>query len=939
MRNSRYLHIILIILFAASIFPSCSTKKNTPATRHYQSFITRYNVYYNGDKHYIEQIDKMENSYQDDYSSGRVYIHPVEALTNSKAPQPGTNYDRTIEKMQKAIQLHSIKISPKRDRNKMRDPRYREYVKRGEFNPFIHNAWYLMAQAQYYNGDFLGASSTFKYIAKNFTWMPELVTNCTLWEMRSYTTMGWMTEASNIAERIKPTDIITTENREIYNITFADYYLKEGKIKEAVPFLENAINDTNKGQHTRLNFLLGEVYAEIGDNPKAYAAFQQAAKSSSATYRTKFNARIKQSEVFSKADISTEVKSLKRMTNYDRNKEYLDQIYYAIANLHLTRGDTANAVSNYILSIEKSTRNGIDKALSQIKLGELYYETQQYDLAQPCYTEAVPQLPETFLNYAQIKLRSEILDELAVFAQNVTLQDSLLTLSAMTPEEQTKVAERLIAELEKQEKEQQEEMARQEFIAQQAAQGNNRPNQNNAPTTFQVSSSDNSWYFYNSSTKSAGKTEFQKRWGSRKLEDNWRRINKTTFSMDEFDESNYDEDGNLIDNQDESEPLTEEEQISKEDAKRMDDPHYVEYYLKQIPKTEAEIQISKDIIQEGLFNIGLILKDKLEDYNSAAIQFNRLLTDYPYNVYKLDIYYNMYLMYMRINETVRAEKYRQLILTEFTESMYGVALLDENYIDNLRNMDREQEEIYLKAYNAYLNNDNAMVHAVYEQMMRKYPLSKIMPKFMFIDALSYVTEKNFDKFRSTLTEMLERYPETDITPVASSMLKQIAQGRKLEGGSSNMRGIYWSTRLSNDSTGVSLDAELTPFEADLDKPQLLVLVFPVDTVSSNNLLFEIAKHNFNSFVVKDFDLEQMNFGPMGLIIIKGFANFDELTHYRSVLNSNSAFIMPKEVKPVMISVNNFQLLLNEGRSFEEYFNFMEENSFDDVEERALGVQY
>ncbi|MFI3239930.1 MAG: tetratricopeptide repeat protein, partial [Bacteroidales bacterium] len=550
MRNSRYLHIILIILFAASIFPSCSTKKNTPATRHYQSFITRYNVYYNGDKHYIEQIDKMENSYQDDYSSGRVYIHPVEALTNSKAPQPGTNYDRTIEKMQKAIQLHSIKISPKRDRNKMRDPRYREYVKRGEFNPFIHNAWYLMAQAQYYNGDFLGASSTFKYIAKNFTWMPELVTNCTLWEMRSYTTMGWMTEASNIAERIKPTDIITTENREIYNITFADYYLKEGKIKEAVPFLENAINDTNKGQHTRLNFLLGEVYAEIGDNPKAYAAFQQAAKSSSATYRTKFNARIKQSEVFSKADISTEVKSLKRMTNYDRNKEYLDQIYYAIANLHLTRGDTANAVSNYILSIEKSTRNGIDKALSQIKLGELYYETQQYDLAQPCYTEAVPQLPETFLNYAQIKLRSEILDELAVFAQNVTLQDSLLTLSAMTPEEQTKVAERLIAELEKQEKEQQEEMARQEFIAQQAAQGNNRPNQNNAPTTFQVSSSDNSWYFYNSSTKSAGKTEFQKRWGSRKLEDNWRRINKTTFSMDEFDESNYDEDGNLIDNQD-----------------------------------------------------------------------------------------------------------------------------------------------------------------------------------------------------------------------------------------------------------------------------------------------------------------------------------------------------------------------------------------------------
>lgn len=35
---------------------------------------------------------------------------------------------------------------------------------------------------------------------------------------------------------------------------------------------------------------------------------------------------------------------------------------------------------------------------------------------------------------------------------------------------------------------------------------------------------------------SAGKTEFQRIWGSRKLEDDWRRRNKSGFSMSDFAE-------------------------------------------------------------------------------------------------------------------------------------------------------------------------------------------------------------------------------------------------------------------------------------------------------------------------------------------------------------------------------------------------------------------
>lgn len=249
-------------------------------------------------------------------------------------------------------------------------------------------------------------------------------------------------------------------------------------------------------------------------------------------------------------------------------------------------------------------------------------------------------------------------------------------------------------------------------------------------------------------------------------------------------------------------------------------------------------------------------------------------------------------------------------------------------------MEADQETMYQQAYNAYLNNNNTEVHDAYTNIMNKYPLSKIIPKFMFIDALSYVTEKKYDKFKSTLKEMLERYPETDITPIASSILKQLAQGRKLEGGGKNVRGMIWSTRLSNDST-FNADAQLTQFEDNKDTPQLLVLVYPTDTIAPNQLLFDIAKHNFTSFVVKDFDLEQMNFGQLGLLIIKGFTNFEELTHYRTVLEADKALILPKSVRPVMISVKNFNLLLKEGRSFEEYFNFLNEANAETVESKAL----
>lgn len=921
----RYFIILLSLIMTCGLF-SCSTKKNTAGSRFWHAFNTRYNVYYNGETHYNEQIHDLETKYEDNYSQ-LLFMHPAEAYSNPKATQPSTNFDRTIEKMQKAIQLHSIKKRPKKKSGRL-SKEDKEWLKREEYNPFLHNAWFLMAKAQYMKGDFLTAAATFHYISGHFKWLPDLVMDSKLWEVRSYCALGWLTEAENTLAYIKPEKITNNKTKELCNLAFAGYYIKSKKYNEAAPYLSAAAKSAKGAQKVRLHFLLGQIYTDLGKKELAYEAFKKAGSSTGTTYRTKFNARIKQSAVYTGKNIESEVRSLKRMTRFDRNKEYLDQIYYAIGNLYLSRKDTVQAINNYVLAVEKSTRGGVEKGIAQLALGELYFKQGKYAEAQPCYSEGITLVNEDYPGYKEMKLRSDVLDELAVYSQNVTLQDSLLKLSELSPEEQMKVAERLVEELKKREKEEAEAAAREEYMANQAATGNTFNNAS-APTTFQINN-DDSWYFYNTATKNAGKTAFQKTWGNRRLEDDWRRRNKTVIAQDISEEEMYaDSETNS-----ESGDSTSVENKNKEELAKADDPHYVEYYLKQIPKTEEEKQTSNDIIQEGLYNMGLILKDKLEDYPSSAREFNMLLNRYPDNIYRLDVYYNMYLMYMRIGDVSMAEKYRTLIITDFADSKYGMAMKDSHYLDNLRNMENEQELMYARAYEDYLSNNNNGVHEAYAEMMRKYPMSKIMPKFMFIDALAYVTENDFDKFKSTLKELLERYPETDMTQVASTMLKQAEQGRKIEGGGSNVRGMLWATRLTSDTTTVAEGKEVTPFKDIPDSPHVYVMVYPTDSVSANQLLYDVARHNFSHFVVKDFDLEQMTFGRLGLLVIKGFANFEELSHYKRVLEENTDFVLPSQVRQVMISVDNFNLLLNEGRSFEEYFEFLEQDNIEKVEKSA-----
>ena len=210
MRSSGYrLFLLAAVLGAVAGLVSCSPNRNNAATRKYQEFITRYNIYYNGDTHYRETLADMESKYEDDYSR-LVLMHPVESKADNTAPQPSGNFNRSIEKAQKAIQVRSIKKKPARKPGKSRDPKYKEWMKRDEYNPFLHNAWMMMGRGQFYNGDFLGAASTFFYISRHFTWLPATVTEAKLMQSLAYIALRWQFEAEMILTRVRQDDLTSS---------------------------------------------------------------------------------------------------------------------------------------------------------------------------------------------------------------------------------------------------------------------------------------------------------------------------------------------------------------------------------------------------------------------------------------------------------------------------------------------------------------------------------------------------------------------------------------------------------------------------------------------------------------------------------------------------------------------------------------------------------
>jgi len=914
MRRLIYIGIGSVVSFL--LMTACSTQKNTGKSRFWHSFTAKYNTYYNGSLAYIEGDEEKEKGNKDNFTE----MLPLYAVGNKESRQLGKGkYDRAVEKMEKTIKMHSIKAKPEWKKNRKKTARDREWLSRGEYNPFLWKAWLLMGQAQFQKGDFDEAAATFSYMSRLYQGQPAINGMARAWLARCYTELDWLYDAEDVIRNMNRDSIHYKAQRD-WDATFADYYLKSGELEKALPYLrKTAKHEKRTTQKARIWYLTGQVQAALNNKGQAYKAYQKVVRLNP-PYELEFNARIAQTEVMAGNNAKKMISRLKRMAASDNNKDYLDQVYYAIGNIYLMQKDTARAIGAYETGNEKATRSGIEKGVLLLKLGNLYWEKEKYNDAQRCYGEAIGLLDKERDDYEELSHRSKVLDDLVPYTDAVYLQDSLQVLAKLPEKERLAAIDRVIEALKKKEKEERDKALEVEVEKMQqkiSSTTNGRNPRNPTPQTNNTTSKDGKWYFYNQMAVNQGKQQFQRQWGKRENVDDWQRVNKTVVNLQGDANTENGENTDSLELAGSTEAA--DAGTSAEADTLANDPHNREYYLAQIPFTEEQVAESNATIMDGLFNSGVIFKDKLENLRLSEKQLLRLTSQYPDYEQNDQAWYHLFLLYSLRGDTLTANNCLARMQTDYPESEWTILLSDPYFEENARFGEHIEDSIYAATYDAFKANKHEMIQANAKLSAERFPLGENRPKFLFINGLSLLNQGDATGCVENLKTVVEKYPQSEVSEMAGMIIKGVQEGRTLHGGKFDLDDV-WSRRdmtIGNDSTATDT------LSAERNVPFHFILVYQPDSLNENQLLFEMARFNFSNFMVRNFDLEIVRDNGINRMMIHGFQNFDEALQYARQLHTSETMTdILKQCRSLVISEHNLGLI-GTRYSYKDYDEFYE----------------
>ena len=912
-------YILIAVVALVALLASCSTEKNTSRSRWWHSFNARYNTYYNGSVAYIDASLEKENGNKDNFTE----MIPMYTVGNKKSRELGkANYDKAIEKCEKAIKLHSITKRPEWTKSRRKTERDIEWLSRKEYNPFLWKAWMLMGRSQFYQGAFDEAASTFSYMCRLYATQPAIYGRARAWLAKSYIEQDWLYDAEDVIRNMQRDSIHWRAQKE-WDFTYADYYIHTGDYDKAIPYLKKSIDhEMRKKQKARLCFLLGQLYAATGKNAEAYKAFKSVVRKNP-PYELEFNARIAMTEVMGASQAKKMVGKLKRMAASDKNKDYLDQVYYAIGNIYLAQKDTLKAISNYEKGNKKATRSGIEKGVLLLKLGDLYWQQEKFSDAQRCYGEAIGLLDKDRKDYEQLSARSKVLDELVPYTDAIHLQDSLQALAKMSEKDRNAAIDRVIAELKRQEKEQkrlEDEKNAQQTMQRNGAMGNrNNTNRNNTAHTQQNNRQNAVWYFYNAMAVQQGKQAFEKLWGKRENTDNWQRVNKTVVGN-----LNGDADMELTEEQKDSIAKAEQAQDSLEQLKdsAQNDPHKREYYLAQIPFTEDQVATSNLAIMDGLYNSGVIFKDKLDNLDLSKKQFTRLETQYPDFEQKADMYYHLFLLYSRLGQHDVAAGYVEKLKAEYPENQWTILLTDPYFKENAQFGVHIEDSLYAATYDAFKADRLSEAKANAQISATRFPLGENRDKFLFIGGLAKLNDGDSKGCVDDMKAVVEKFPQSKLAEMAGMIVNGVNAGKPLHGARFDL-GDVWTRRTAVLADSDSINAKT--FDAERNTEFVFMLAYVPDSVDENKLLYQMAKVNFTHYVVRNFDLAIEDANGLRRMVVRGFRNYDEALQYaRGLAEQAGLQQLLSGCKAIVISDKNLPLL-GTNFSYTDYQDFYDKN--------------
>ena len=916
-QNTFHYALGFVFLTIALILTGCSTQKNTAQSRWWHAFNAKYNTYYNGTLAYIDGSLEKETGNKDNYTEQI----PLYTVSNKNSREIGkANFDRAIEKCEKAIHQHSIKQRPEWTKNRRKTAKDIEWLSRREYNPFLWKAWMLMGRSQFYQGDFESAAATFSYMSRLYATQPAIYGKARAWLAKCYIEQNWNYDAEDVIRNILRDSIHWRAQKE-WDYTFADYYIHTGNAEQAIPYLRKVIShEMRRKQKAREWYLMGQLQATIGNKKEAYKAFRHVIRQNP-PYELAFNARIAMTEVMAKDNAGKMISRLKRMAASDNNKEYQDQIYYAIGNIHLSRKDTLQAITAYEKGNQKSTRNGIEKGVLLLHLGDLYWTKEKFSDARRCYGEAIGLLDKDRKDYQQLANRSKVLDELVPYTDAVQLQDSLQQLARMSEKERNAAIDRVIDALKKKEKEERNRKAEEEAESTLRQDGGNFANNNFASSNSPQKNNENSantlangqWYFYSPLTVSQGKAQFQKLWGKRDNVDNWQRINKTVVANAAGAEEMTDEQRDSL-----AQAAEQEELLKQTSDSAVNDPHKREYYLAQIPFTPEQLAESNKLLEDGLYHAGVIFKDKLDNLPLSRKSLLRLVDNHPDYAHLDDAYYHLYLLYSRERKPEMAQTYLQKLKAEYPESQWTTLLSDPYYAENAKRGVQIEDSLYTLTYQAFRDGEYDKVERNAQISRNRFPDGANRDKFLFIGGLSKLNDGDIKSCLADLKEVVSKYPDSRLSEMAGIIINGVDAGRRLYGGKFDLNDVWTrrSIELNNrDST------RQKGYSPERNASFVFLLAYDPDKTNENQLLFEMAKYNFTSYMARYFDINIEDLEGLHRMQISGFNSYDEARQYANAVYQQPAIKrLLGNVRAYVISEPNLKLL-GTSHTYEEYEKF------------------
>ncbi len=870
----------------------------------YHNLLAHYNVYFNGHESLKKGAEKIKKSYEDDYSK----ILPIFKSSNpSTATAANADLDNSILKGSKLIQSHSITKKPKRKKNRTKS--YIKFASREEFNNWVDDAYVLMGKAYFYKHSFASAIENFSYVVRKYPDDPSRYT-AFVWLIRCYTETGRYVEAYEIIQQLQTDENFPRKLEGELDAVTADYYARQKSYTEGIPFLSIAIKQSGKKEDKlRYKYVLAQWYQETGNPEKASRIFREITHMNP-PYKMAFNAHISAAGTFTgTGDADKLRKELRRMLRDQKNKEFSDQIYFALGNISMKEGNKSQAKEEYTHSARLSSANLYQRALSCLTLAQIYFDEPEYKKAQAYYDSAMVVIDNKYPNYPQIYERHKSLTRLTDNIYTVEREDSLQRIAKMDEPSRNALIDKWIqlavAKEEKAKKDEAAKMMNQNFFRQNESRFGLSQKQEGA-----------GWYFYNPTTVAYGKVEFERLWGKRKLEDNWRRSDKS---------ANVEGDAAAA----EDSLLTTKGTVK---VKKVKDQKSREFYTQDLPVNDSLMLASHGKIRNALFNAGRIFKTDFADFPRAIASFEDLNTRYPENLFALSSWFELYDLYTKQNNPEKAEYYKNLIIGKYPESKYAKYLLNPNYFVELEARADSVNRLYQKAFLEFKNGNYAQSGKVVDQVLLMKPDSLLLPKLKFFSIVAEGTSSSRENLGKLLTDYVANYPKAEPKALAEKILKLI-QDSTLVDYQKLVASGYLSDEIQNNEllpgNQKGADEFGGKFSYDEELLHYFVIAYPKNAnIDLNRLKFDLANYNIDHYTKVDFDIEAQNLnGNSSLLLVRSLNDKEQgLIYFRSIIKKREVFESLKGIKYVnfIASSTNFREITTD-KDYAEYLKFFVKN--------------